>query len=260
MLKAGNRTMINIDRAYDAARFNQILNDPAVRPWVADAQEGTLDVSPAVANRNNILLMGDHGGCMFFALQVGLFEVHTAFLPSGRGEWSRNFLWGVGLWMFTRTHAVEILTRVPHGHLAARTATLGAGMHPAWTREDCCVFRGRPVPVEIFSAKVQDWVWEAPWLAEMGQSFHDSINQQAAALGITEQPHEDDDNHNRIVGLCFQMFRWGQAAKATVLYNRWALASRHRTIELVQADPPVVKFDVGFLTLENGALKLRRAS
>ena len=251
---------MNIDRIYDARRINHVLNDPRVRPWVADVRDGALDISTAVANPANYLLMGDHGGCMFFQLDYGLYEVHTALLPTGRGQWSHDFLWGVGLWMFTRSPAVEVLTRVPHGHLAAKTATIGAGMELAWTRDDCCVFRGRPVPVDIYSSKVQDWVWRAPWVEEIGQAFHDDLNRQAAALGIADPPHADDRNHNRIVGLCVEMFRHGQAQKAAHLYGRWALASRHKPIQLLQVDPPVVKFDAGLLTITAGEIVLRRAS
>src|SRR6266481_7406635 len=113
--------MIPIERHFSAERINEVINDSSVRPWVANGSE-VLDVAKHVGNRSHVLLMGEHGGCMFFKFLPGVYEVHTQVERAGRGEWTNALTAACARWMFTRTDCYEILTRVPHGHEPARAA------------------------------------------------------------------------------------------------------------------------------------------
>lgn len=242
---------IHIARSFDPAAINAILNHPVVRPWVADA-EGPIDISRQVTNRANVLLMGEYGGFFCFCLQPGVYEVHSQVLPAGRGKWMRAFAHAGACWMFTRTDAYEIVTRVPDGHIAAKALAMGAGMRHEFTRQKECLFRGELRDVHIYSFRVQDWLATAPYLDVIGDWFHRRLNEEARRLGVIEPAHGDDPQHNRVVGACWEMARQGQLAKAVLIYNRWAAVTRHATIGLVSADPPTIRMDLGLLRIKDG--------
>lgn len=234
-------------RDSDAGRINAVLNDPRVRPWVADAGEGILDIAPAVANRDNVLLMGEYGGLVFFKRMPSIYEVHTQVLPEGRGKWALEMMRAAAAWMFIRTDCCEIVTRIPQGHIAARAAAMALGMRHEFTREEGCRFRGKDVPVHIHCLRIQDWAIDAPGLIEQGEWFHRRLGEEARRLGIAEPLHAPDENHNRYVGGAIAMAMHGQPVKATAFYNRWALAARHAPVALVSVNPVVARFDIGLL-------------
>lgn len=247
--------MRDVERSYDAVRLNEILNDPIVRRDVADQIEGALDLADAIADTRNILLMGAHGCCLFYYVMDCLYEVHTQILSSGRGEWACDFVQDCAEWMFTHSDALELITRVPVTHLGARALTKSVGATLEFTRNDCCIFRGAHIPVEIYSLRLQDWMAKATYLAPYGECFHDHLNAEAGRIGISAPPHAEDENHNQYVGACLKMFFGGQIQKAVVFYNRWAVAARHATISLEEVNPPVIKFDIGFLKINGEEIK-----
>lgn len=247
-----------VERHTDAKRINEILNDPIVRPWVADMGEGVLDISTLVSNPHNFCLMGEHGGFVFVKLMPGLYEVHTQILSSGRGRWARAAAAAASRWMFTRTDAYEVVTRVPAGHIGARAIAQNEQMRLEFTREKAVIFRGESVDVHLMGARIQDWMTAAPGLEERGRWFHDRLHAEAERLGVTDPSHGDDPNHNRYVGACFEMVLHGQARKAVYWYNRWALMARHPTVQLASEAPPVVKFDIGYVRLIGADVEVSR--
>lgn len=247
---------LSLTRETNADRINAVLNDPSVRPFVADESEGVLDISRTASDPRNVLLMGEHGGCMFFWLQPGVYEVHTQVTRDGRGEWTRRLTEACAWWMFTQTDAYEIVTRVPEGHVAAKTAARAQGMRHEFTRAGECLFRGRLGDVSIHSFRIQDWIADAPWIEERGSWFHGRLHAEAARLGITGEPHDEDPNHNRYVGAAFEMALAGQVVKAVLWYNRWAMVCRHPPIAIVQRVPLVIRFDIGLLKIEHGDIEV----
>lgn len=235
--------MIEIVRDRTADRINAVLNDPDVRPWVANGDE-LLDLTDRVSDARNILLMGEHGGCMFYPLLAGTYEVHTQVTRAGRGDWTRELTDVCARWMFLRTDCYEIVTRVPHGHVAARAAAAAAGMTHEFTRPQECRFRNHVVDVHIYSYRIQDWVARADCMVEVGRQFHEVLHDGAARLGI-EGAHPDDANHNRYVGAAIEMAWFGQVNKAVNFYNRWALVSRHELITLLSLKPVMIRIDHG---------------
>lgn len=236
--------MIPITRQTNAVRINAVLNDPDVRPWVANGGE-VIDLTARVADRNNFFLMGEHGGCAFYPLLPGIYEVHTQVTQAGRGEWTKALTDSCTHWMFTRSDCYEIMTRVPHGHIAARAAAVAAGMTHEFTRPLECRFREHIVDVHIYSYRIQDWIRQAPGLDQSGHLFHEVLHEGAARLGIRDIAHPNDENHNRYVGAAVEMAWYGHPLKAVNFYNRWALVSRHEPIALVGLNPTIVKIDHG---------------
>lgn len=246
-------------REFDARNINTLINHPDVRADVADLGDGVLDISAPVANKANVLLMGEWGGCFCYCLQPGLYEVHTQALPEGRGRWVLDFVRAGMHWMFVNTDAVEIMTRVPRSHAAAKAVTLAAGMRYEFSRDPGVKFRGVVQPVDIYSIRIQDWISTHPEaLADRGEWLHQRMLQEARRLGVSDPPHDDDDSHNVYVGATYEMAAAGQMRKAVIFYNRWAIAARQKTIALVSEDPPAIRMDLGIMRFRDGDVEVVR--
>jgi hypothetical protein len=229
----------------DASRLNALLNDPRVRPWIANGDQ-PVDVTPQVSNPKHVFLLGDHGACCFLQLMPALYEAHTAVLPEYRGEWTNQLTEAAVNHMFLATDAYEIVTRVPKGHIGARTAAVTRGTRYEMTRENECVFMDRRCDVHLYSFRLQDWIVTADFLEEMGERFHDALHAEADRLGIQDKAHAPDPNHNKYVGAAIAMARNGQARKAAIFYNRWAVMCRHQPIALLEIEShPVIRIDHG---------------
>jgi hypothetical protein len=234
-----------IEIATDARFLNRLFNHPDIRPWVADANEGTLDLAPVIDK--GVALIGEHGATCYFRLFDGGWEVHTAVLPEGRGDWAKKFAAASVRKMFTATDAVEILTRVPQGHIAAKALTLATGFRAQFETPAECLFRGERVPATIYNLMLQDWWLRDGSVEGRGIAFHKWLNQQ---IGREGEAHPIDSIHNRIVGVCLEMIEAGRHRKAVVFYNRHALLVRHAPVVLVNETPVQIKFDAGILTFD----------
>ena len=234
-----------ITRATDAVRINEILNHQSVRPLVSDTA-GAIDLSAVAGNPDIFILLGDHGGFVLTRLMSGVFEAHTQILPEGRGEWALSFVQAGLRWMFTRTEAYDILTRVPDGHLSAKALAVKTGFRYEFTSDHPYQFNGRTVSSDVYSIRLQDWAATAPELVEAGEWLHqrfakegdrlgliDGSHGAAQAAGVRWQPmHDDMPSHNRYVGLTYHMGIGGNLARGVMMYNRWALIS-HRPAHLL---------------------------
>lgn len=238
-----------LDRDFTAKRINEIINHPEVRPWVAESEKGVLDMTKNIENKNNILLLGEYGGCFFIKIAAGVYEVHTQVLPEGRGDWAFNAVKNAAKWMFTRTDAYEIVTRIPQTHTGAKKLAISVGMKFEFTADRKCLFREQLSVMDIYSFRIQDWLPSAESFSEKGQGFHEFMEKQADKYGITKDPHGPMPNHNQFLGVCLEMGQHGQTRKGVFIYNRWAVIARHEQIELVSEDPSVIKFDVGYLKM-----------
>lgn len=237
----------------DPDEINAVINHPKVRPWIASASEGVLNIQAQLERPFNLFLMGEFGGVMFTKIMGGILEVHTFVLPEGQGTgWALDMVMAAQRWAFTKTDAFEILTRIPHTHKAALSLAIRAGMKPEYFRQDGVLYDGQVIPVDVYKVTLSDWIANDKWVEKRGALFHQWLNEQAARAGF-RNPHEDDPEHNRIVGATLEMFSNGWATKAVQVYNRWAWIARHAVIKLVS--PTEVAFDIGKLRLANGELE-----
>lgn len=137
---------------------NRIVNHPAVRPSFTIDPEHELDFRPLAHDPNTIILVGEPpiGTFVFYRLLAGVYEAHGASLPEGRGEWTDRFARHCLYFLFTSTDAIEILTRVPQGHLATSTLVRQLGFTWRWARP-ATRFRGQNVPFAVWSLTMMDW-------------------------------------------------------------------------------------------------------
>lgn len=243
--------LAKIGREHHAKRINRIVNDPSVYPWVCGRHEGELDLTPVIADPNNVLLMGQHGGVLFIQLQPGLYEAHSQCLEEGRGKWMVSFVTAAIHWMMTRTECFELMTRCPRGNLGARALARAVGgkfefTNPrGWTRD------GKTIPADIFSITIQDWMRTAPGLVERGHWFHERLEAEYRKLGRTIAPREDYPVHDRYLGAACEMFLGNQAPKSCILFNRWARLADYAPIAICSMRPVAIDIEDAILVVKD---------
>jgi hypothetical protein len=230
-------------RTFQPAKVNAVLNDPGVLPWIAQAGQERLDATALLSDRRNVALLAPIGGVVLFHFhEPTVYEVHTQFIEGARGAGAiravREAIW----WMFTRTDAMELLTRVPCNNPAAlglvraihgRREYLREG---EWRPQD-----GSPaVDCEHYALRYWDWLYTASGIERRGADFHAELEQQCEELGIAHAPHPRDSAHDRAVGATVDTIRAGQVDKALILYNRWARFAGYAGIGIVQRYPLVL--------------------
>lgn len=229
-----------IERLTSAERLNEIANDPSVYPWVCGLIDGPLDLTAVIANADNIALFGEHGGVLFEFQREGHYEAHTQVLPSGRGAWAVEMVNAALSWMFTRTDAVEIFTRVPNGNLAARALVRAIHGEYQLTNRTGWFKDRQSIPADWFSLSAERWINTSPSLIARGIWFHERLEEEYARLGKIEEIHEEDETHNRIVGAAVEMIMGGQIQKAARYYNRWATMSGYEPINVLSTKPVII--------------------
>ncbi len=235
--------MIALRRETNPEWLNFVCNHPKVRPTVGGPDE-PIDLGPLLSDLRNVALRGENGAVIFNLLQPGLYEMHLQVLPRGRGAWTLDLIYSGLHLMFCGSDMVEVVTRVPDGHIAARAAVRATArilpitreMHRAnsWTQGD--EVRGSTV----YSLRIQDWMRTAPALIDAGHVFHKLTEEAYARAGrdLVEAPgHREDEDHARYAGAAYEMVRMGQPFKAAVLYNRWAAMAGFPPILVKTLDP-----------------------
>lgn len=238
---------MTLSRSFDSAWFNQLLNHPSVHCWVAGDLEN-LDATALIGDERNILLRADKGGFLFHFHEPGTYEVHTQFLPEGRGvlELAKQ----AAHYLFTKTDCVEILTRVPVGHAAAKKLTLAMGFTKLFTGSKWKL-HGETVPVEFYRLGIEEWIANAEGLVERGEWFHKELERLGA-----EAEHEDDVVHDRYVGAAVEMILNGQVGKGVAYYNRWAKFYGYDLIACVSRDPLIIDIRTARLKVANDSFEV----
>lgn len=244
-----HRMLNKIGREHHAQRLNRIVNHPSVFRWVKGYSIEPLDCSDVVADPNNVLLMGEHGGVLFVMKQPGLFEAHTNVLPAGRGEWAVAMVRAALHWMFTRTDALEIMTKVPAGNLRAKALAVAIGGVREFTAHNGWVMDRDPVDCEVYGLTLQSWLRTAPGLVERGQWFHDRLEAEFAKHNKVDVAHAEDADHDRAVGLCCEMLVHGQVGKAIVFYARTASMAGYGPIAVESLSPLTIDIGTAMLII-----------
>lgn len=173
---------------------NAIVNHPTVRPGMISANDEVLDLRPLAHDPRGVLLLGEPAFGCFLCYRVldGVYEVHAGILPEGRGPWCLEFGLSSVRHMFTTTDAIEIITRIPQGHIGTLALAKRTGFKERWQRPHCR-FRGQDVPYGVWSVSMLDWF-----------------------------PADDAERESVLE----EMLRAGQTVKAQNWHTRWAFISR----------------------------------
>lgn len=195
-----------VARSNDVSRLNAVINHPSVHPWVSKTEQ-ELDASDVIADRRNILLEAPHGFFLFHFHEPGTYEVHTQFLPEGRGKNAFISAKEAAHYMFTKTDCVEILTKVQVENVAAKKLTEAVGFTYLFTGSE---WRGKPM--NFFRLGIEDWIATAQGLVEKGKQFSER----------TPNRCKNDSVFHRYLGASLEMVTSGQVSKGICYYNRWA--------------------------------------
>ncbi len=167
--------------------------------------------------------------------------------PSARGAETLAMVKAALRWMFTRTDALELWTRAPEGNLGARALARAIGGVLECRLKRGWVMDHATIPAEIYSLKIQDWMRSATDLEAVGRGFHDRLESEYERLGAVIEMHDDDDLHDRNVGIAVEMIKGGQVGKATVFYNRFASMARYKPMSIVSLNPVAIDFQEAIL-------------
>lgn len=243
-----------ITRATDAAFLNKVANSPEVRPYVGPG-DNELDLTSLIANPANIALETESGGWVLINLMSGVYELHTLFLPSGRGAGYFAAAHEALRWMFTRTDCLEILTRCPHDNPAARMAAVKVGFRE-WFHRDA-VWQsglGEPCGVSYQALTLDGWIARDDEIAYVGHDFHVQLENAKLAHGSDLPDHPEDEAHDRVVGAAFLMARHGLMGKAVAVYNRWATFAGYVPIKALSET--IVDVQDAILEVVNGEMRV----
>lgn len=237
--------MLNVEcsvcREFSAERINRVVSHPDVRPWVGGS--GALDLTPLVADLRNVLLMGQGGGVLFQWIEPGLYEAHTQFLPQCRGKEAVQNVRDALRWMFTRTDAVEIVTKVPEPNKAALGLVRTIRGQKLFERAGAWPTENGAVAVSFYGLSLMGWAGSAPDIGASGHWFHEKLEAAKAATAGALPPHDDDAAHDQYVGATVEMIAAGQIEKALAFYGRWARFSGYGPISAIAMNPLVI--DIG---------------
>lgn len=218
-----------IKRTLSADFLNRVANDPEVRPWLGEGP-AEIDLSQVIANHLNIALEAPHGGWVLINQGDGAFELHTMFLPAGRGASYARHAQLALQWLFTRTEAVEIRTKIPDTNLAANTAARLAGFHEVFRREGIWDDgEGNFCGCSFQKLTIDDWIMGNAHALAVGKEFHANMDAQREE----HAKHPDDDVHNRYAGAAVMMMTEGLIGKAISVYNRWAVFAGYVPIKQI---------------------------
>lgn len=211
-----------ITRTMDATFLNEVANNPEVRPFLGGGLE-PLDLTAKVQDPNNIALLGDDGGWLLQGMMPGVYELHTLFLPAGRGRAYFARAKEALRYVFTATDALEILTKCPDDNAGARMAASLVGFRERFRREGVWNV-GQPdeCGVSFQALTMDDWLARDPEIARAGEAFHEALEVAKREAGSENLPHPHDEAHDRVVGAAFLMAQAGFVEKAVGIYGRWA--------------------------------------
>lgn len=222
-----------IERTFDCARADWIINHPDVRPFVAfDTSIYPMSLEDIVQDTRHHLLMGDKGGFLFVQQEPEVYHLHTFFLPEGRGRYALLASHRAAEYMFFGTDCTEILTvspdDVPHSKPPKHM-----GFVFEFHRDNIAVRNGLSIGGSYYAMRYPEWVKRAPGLEKSGQWFHAKLEDAAT--------HDDEDVHDRYVGAACRMMAAGQVHKGVFHYNRWACFAGYAPLFIESESPFVLK-------------------
>jgi hypothetical protein len=231
-----------VARTLDARFLNAVANDASVRPDLGG--EGPIDLSAVVADPVNVALRTELGGWVFVRHEPGTYELHTLFMPAGRGRACLAAWREAARYVFAATDAREIVTRVPVCNRGAAWAARHCGFAERFARK--AAFRaadGRLHDVSYQALTLDRWAGGDDEALTAGDLFHARIELAKAAARSALPDHPPDEAHDRAAGAASLMIAAGNARKGVWFYNRWAALAGYPPVALLTEHPLAI--DVG---------------
>lgn len=136
----------------DAGFLNSVANHVSVRGWLGLDVHGSLssklDLQPIFDSGQGHALVNEHGGYVLIDLGQGVWEIHTMFLPSGRGAPAYEAAREVMAHVFHETDCQTLYTQLPNNNPQAKAYARWGGFRKI---ED------RPSPWREAGGVGEDW-------------------------------------------------------------------------------------------------------
>ena len=141
-----------IRESRDYAFLNHVMNHESCKPDVGLGYKGDLDAKTLLENPRNHFLATDFGGFLVVDMGDGTYEVHTQFLPGGRGKAAREAAREAMEHMFLETDCMKLVTFCPNENRKAINLALYAGMKKGSAHTEL------GVSGHIYSITVKEWL------------------------------------------------------------------------------------------------------
>ncbi len=218
-----------IKRTLNSEFINFIANQKDVFDLIKVGNQKSIDISEALGDHSNYLLVNENGGFLFINIGYSSYEVHTIFPPkSNTFEAARE----AAAYMFSKTDCFRICTKVPVHNIDARKLTEKMGFKKVFDRQNALSINDKLVDVDYFELTIDDWVMQSNDCLEKGRWFHYNIGDH--------KNHEDDLIHDKYAGAAALLIQNGQIQKGINLYNRWANFSGYLPISIHSEDPLII--------------------
>lgn len=245
-----------IVRCFDPVEVNAIVNHPKVRPYLGGSDLEPLDLTNFVRDPANYALRYEGFLALFHAKMPGLYEVHTQALPASRGAVVAAGAPAMATWMFTRTNAIELVTRIPDDNDAARELAVFNGFSLEFRCGTGWIAPEGNFPVDWYRLGITDWMARADGLIERGQWFHREIEAACQRAGIKREDHPDDETHDRYVGAAAEMILHGHTVKGIHFINRYSAIVGNPPVVLLNDSPLVIHIGDCAVRLDGGRLEI----
>lgn len=238
-------------RTLDHKFFEEIANDPAIRPQLGG--EGALSFAAMLASANNYAFKNECGGYIVHNLMPGMYECHSLFRKEPKGFGGIRDLMRQSLeYMFVQTDCQEIVTRVPETYRGAELLAKMGGFQSVGTQSN---WDGDKTAT-VMSLTLDTWARACSSALEAGHKFHQLLEGAKSEAKSQLPIHQDDPLHDRMVGAAIMMVKAGNVAKGLNFYNHWAMQFGYAGISLASEQPIVVDVQDALVTLVNGQVEV----
>lgn len=216
-----------VKRSRNVEHFDRVANHDSVRPHLGG--DGELKLAVVMDNLQNYAFETPHGGYILLDCGAGRYDVHSFFLPEGRGHEALVAMREVSAYMFTHTDCTEGRTTVPQGNEGAFVLAKRGGFELRFELERMMwrPAEGKTIRASFLALTLEKWALTSLAALDAGRWFHQQLD--AAIAGAL---HPDEAVHDRMVGAAVLMTRNGQPEKAVAFYNAWALTAGYAPITI----------------------------
>lgn len=217
-------------RSFNADFINSVLMDESVREGAEIKGEDSY--TAIVADPTNVLLENEYGGFVYVWVAPLTYEVHTQFLPDGRGPKVYHAAIDSLRYMFIHTDCMRVISR-------ANVNNVGA----CRLADKALNYKGVTGEYNYYSLHYMDWVETDKRNKRQGELFHDLVKDST--------DHGDDDVHDYHVGAALSIAKTGNASKAQQVYNYWAIASGYEQVIIDSLYPLILRIGTMKLLINN---------
>lgn len=168
------------------------------------------------------------------------YEIHSYLLPDYRGK-TAILAGNVGCdYMFLKTDCAILTSVCPEWIPESRVFAKACGFETEFHRNKWAKRDGEWKSATIVTRNVHDWVRQRHKIFQIvGERFHRQLENL-----LTEKPHEDDVNHDSMVGMLIAMGCSGQLNKGLSLYNQWGSYAGYIPVRVISQIGGFVTMDI----------------